>query len=126
MKTVIAVLIAICSISFAGESVKKREVNPDTGAPIYDEDEPKPVDTPYHIRQKNGSFKSDAAPVAGVKVEKKEPAKEPVKALPTPDKKREYDEMTGYPIYDEGESPPPGIIYHIRKRIDIGKPRYLT
>lgn len=46
-------LLMSASCLAADQLPKAREVNPDTGYPYYDEDEPKPVGVVYHIRYKN-------------------------------------------------------------------------
>jgi len=48
-------LLLACSISFASE---KRETHPITGDPIYGEDEDLPRKGGYHIRGKDGVFKT--------------------------------------------------------------------
>lgn len=115
----IAILLLLAPLTlFAGqedvkpsEKAKVREYNKDTGLPIYDEDETKPIGIVYHIRSKTLAPESTKEPE---KIEIKE--KTEVKKLPV--KEREY-ASDGYPVYDEDETKPVGVVYHLRNKTYI-------
>lgn len=97
-----------------------REVHPDTGTPIYNEDEPKPANTPYHIRKKDGTFKlsmdeSSRAAVVEVSVVKdsKEAKSERSTIDPKTCKGYVSTDSDGTPVFKDGSFPPVGISYRI-------------
>lgn len=136
MHKTLCLLLLSCMFVRAGD-VKVREVNPDTGCPIYEEGEIIPPGVSAHIRRKDGSFLSSSAtivveirvssgpakPEVTVEVAPKVEIKEAplsIQIIKQPEVKapkvREVNPDTGYPIYEEGEIIPPGVTAHIRRK----------